>query len=137
MRKIIDKIRPPRRLLCGRQILPVRHESCLLQREPEPDTIEVDMTTVMILQDNPGASNSRFRAVAGGAQSEGDTAGAALDALTDQIGGAVADGMFVVVRPLRADSYFSESEQAELEALMAAWRTARDQNRALDPTSET
>jgi hypothetical protein len=55
------------------------------------------MTTVMILHDNPGAADSRFRAVAGEAQSEGESAGAALDALIEQIGDAVADGMFVVV----------------------------------------
>lgn len=91
------------------------------------------MTTVMILQDNPGASNSRFHAVAGAAQSEGETAGAALDALSAQIGDAAEDGMLVVVRPLRADSFFTQDEQDELEALMTAWRAARDQNRPLDP----
>jgi hypothetical protein len=94
------------------------------------------MTTVMILQDNPGASNSRFRAVAGGAQSEGETAGAALDALTEQIGQAASDGMLVVVRPLQPDSFFTEAEQAELKSLMAAWRTARDQNQSLGSADE-
>jgi hypothetical protein len=90
------------------------------------------MTTIMILQNNPGASNSRFRAVADAAQSEGETAGAALDALSEQIGEAIADGMLVVVRPLRPDSFFTEAEQAELESLMTAWRAARDRNRSLD-----
>ena|SRR5260221_227046 len=90
------------------------------------------MTTVTILHDNPGASNSRFRAVTGAAHSEGETAGAALDALTEQIGDAADNGMLVVVRPLRPDSFFTEAEQAELESLMTDWRAARDQNRSLD-----
>jgi hypothetical protein len=89
------------------------------------------MTTVMILPDNPGSADSRFRAVAGSAQSEGSTAGAALDALAAQMGNAAEDGMLVVVRPVRPDSFFSEAERDELEALMTAWRAARDQNRAL------
>jgi hypothetical protein len=87
----------------------------------------------MILQENPGASDTRFRAVAGAAQSEGETAGAALDALTHQIGDAAESGMFVVVRPVRPDAFFTETEQAELESLMKAWRVARDQNGALAP----
>ena len=89
------------------------------------------MTTVMILPDNPGSAHSRFRAVAGAAHSEGQTAGAALDALAAQMGDAAEDGMLVVVRPLRPDAYFSEAERDELEALMTAWRAARDENRAL------
>jgi hypothetical protein len=90
------------------------------------------MTTVMILHDNPGGSDRRFRAVAGAAQSEGETAGAALDALTEQMGDAADNGMLVVVRPIRPDSFFTDAEQAELETLMTAWRAARDQNRSLD-----
>lgn len=94
------------------------------------------MTTVMILQENPGDSDTRFRAVAGTAQSEGETAGAALDALTHQIGDAAEDGMLVVVRPVRPDAFFTQGEQAELGSLMAAWRVARDQNGSLSPQDQ-
>jgi len=91
------------------------------------------MTTVMILHDQTDDSGARFRAVAGDAQSEGKTVGAALDALAEQMGDPTAtEGMLVVVRPLRPDSYFTAAEQAELESLMAAWRIARDQNRSLN-----
>src|SRR3954468_17700651 len=93
--------------------------------------------TVRILQDKQTDSKGRYRAVAGGVQSEGETAGAALDALTKQMGDAASDPLFVVVvRPFHPDSFFTQSEQAELEALMNAWRSARDQNTTLDPADE-
>jgi hypothetical protein len=93
--------------------------------------------TVKILQDRPGDSSSRFRAVAGGVQTEGETAGAALDALTEQLGDAAGDPMLVVVaRPFHPDSLFTDAEQAELQGLMNAWRSARDHNSTLAPADE-
>jgi hypothetical protein len=90
------------------------------------------MTTVTILPDNPGSPDTRFRAVAGAAQSEGQTAGEALDALTQQLGGA-GDGMLVVVRAVQPDEFFTAAQQAELGQLMTAWRQARDHGDSLSP----
>jgi hypothetical protein len=93
--------------------------------------------TVRILKDKQVGASSRFLAVAGGVQSEGETAGAALDALTKQLGDAAGDPMLVVVaRPFHPDSFFTEAEQAELEGLMNAWRSARDHNGTLNPADE-
>ena len=51
--------------------------------------------------ENSGEPNARFRAIAGGMQSTGNTVGTALDALIEQLGGedAIA-GMVVEIRPI-------------------------------------
>lgn len=51
---------------------------------------------VTITEENPGEANHRFRAVAEGAQSEGPTMGAALDALIEQTGGVPMEGMIIL-----------------------------------------
>jgi hypothetical protein len=61
------------------------------------------MTTIMIFRDDSRDPDARFRAVAGDAQSEGKTAGAALDALVERMGDdIVIEGMLVAVRPFQA-----------------------------------
>ena len=93
------------------------------------------MTTIAILPDDPQASPSRFRAVAGEAQSVGATVGQALDALTAQLGGP-AETTLVVVQPMRPDSLFTAAQQQRLADLMARWRAARDAGTPLPPEEQ-
>src|SRR5690242_10794765 len=93
------------------------------------------MTTVAIFPDSPGTPETKFRAVSKHAQSEGRTAGAALDALTKQLDPADA-GMIVVVQNLRGDEFFSEAQQHRLRDLMDAWRNARDAGQSLPPMEQ-
>jgi hypothetical protein len=60
------------------------------------------MTTIAIVPENPQGSPSRFRAVAGEAQSVGATVGQALDALQAQLG-APEQTTLVVVQPMQPD----------------------------------
>ncbi|HJT78520.1 MAG TPA: hypothetical protein VJ739_15050 [Gemmataceae bacterium] len=83
------------------------------------------MTTIAIFPDQPEASPPRFRAVAGRAESVGDTAGQALDALAAQLGGLEGTTL-VVVHPTRPDSLFTAEQQDRLAELMNRWRAARD-----------
>jgi hypothetical protein len=66
-----------------------------------------------------------FRAVATGAQSEGRTAGEALDALTSSLA-TENSGTVVLIQPFHPDRFFSAEQQARLARLMSAWRAARD-----------
>ena len=88
------------------------------------------MTTVAIFPESPGAPGTKFRAISRHGQSEGPTAGAALDALKQKLDPAEA-GTIVVVQNLRPDSLFTESQQDHLRTLMGAWRSARDSGTAL------
>jgi len=94
------------------------------------------MTRVTIILENQSSSESRFRAVADGLESEGRTAGQALDALTQQLGGS-GEGMMVLVRPTGPDQFFTAAQQEELESLMQAWRAARDAGGQLDAQQQS
>jgi hypothetical protein len=93
------------------------------------------MTTVAILPESLGADGPTYRAVAGGIQSVGRTAGEALDALTAQLG-EEETGTLVIVQNLRPDRYFSAHQQQRLGELMARWRAARDTQSALSPDEQ-
>lgn len=71
-----------------------------------------------------------FRAVASTAQSEGRTAGEALDGLTPSLPQGNS-GTVVVIQPMLPDTLFTAAQRLRLEQLMAAWRTARDGDRSL------
>ncbi len=88
------------------------------------------MTRITILPVPTGKGGSSYRAVAGDKHSEGDTAGAALDALTAQLSEDEA-GTLVIVQSLRPDRFFNAAQQQRLAELMDRWRTARDQGGAL------
>jgi hypothetical protein len=75
-----------------------------------------------------------YRAIAGEKHAQGKTAGEALDALTAQLPADEASTL-IIVQHLRPDRFFTAAQQQRLDALMARWRTARDQGATL-PTDE-
>ena len=92
------------------------------------------MTTVAILPEPTNASEPACRAIAGGRQSVGKTAGEALDALTTQLPHEEV-GTLVVVQQLRPDRFFTAQQQTRLKELVARWRAARDAGSTL-PASD-
>jgi len=66
-----------------------------------------------------------YQAVAGDKRSVGDTAGQALDRLTELLGGDADDAMVIVQRQ-HADAYFTERQRTRLAELMERWRRLRD-----------
>lgn len=88
------------------------------------------MTTVSILRDPRPDNGAAFHAAGGGLQAAGSTPGAALDALTAQLGDS-RTGTLVVVQQFRPDEFFSAEQQQRLEELMLHWREARDQGGCL------
>jgi hypothetical protein len=94
----------------------------------------IRMTKVALFREDAGAQGPTYRAVAGGTQSMGRTAGEALDALATQLpeeGG----GTLIIVRDLRPDRHFTAEQRRRLEQLMGRWRAARDAGEAL-PAAE-
>ncbi|MEZ4728178.1 MAG: hypothetical protein R3E79_13685 [Caldilineaceae bacterium] len=83
------------------------------------------MTKVMIVPVPAATGRTSYLAVAGDKQSVGDTAGAALDALTDQLEGEET-GTLVILQTMRPDAFFSAAQQQQLATLMDEWRTARN-----------
>jgi hypothetical protein len=83
------------------------------------------MTTITIFPEHSQADAPRYRALAGEVQSEGSTAGEALDALTSRLG-ASATTTLVIVQPMRPDAWFSAEQQRRLGELLPRWRAARD-----------
>ena len=94
------------------------------------------MTTVAILPEPTNAGEPAYRAIAGGRQSVGKTAGEALDALTTQLPHEEA-GTLVVVQQLRPDQFFTAQQQTRLKELMARWRAARDAGSSLPAGDQT
>jgi hypothetical protein len=66
-----------------------------------------------------------YRAAMGDRQSTGKTAGAALDALTVQIGSQEING-FLLIQNHQPDQFFTAQQQQRLAELMSIWRTATD-----------
>ena len=88
------------------------------------------MTRVAIVPVSTAAGRVVFQAVANGKQSEGETAGEALDALTTQLP-AEETGTLVIVQTFHPDRFFDAAQQQRLGELMDRWRLARDQGEAL------
>ncbi len=86
-------------------------------------------TRVALLKDINGMDQT-FRAVAGGNQAMGRTAGEALDALTASLPDEEADTL-IIVRNLGPDRYFNARQHERLEELMSRWRAARDASETL------
>jgi hypothetical protein len=93
------------------------------------------MTTIAILPENSGSPTTNYRAVAGPNQATGRTAGAALDALTAQLGDLDSTTL-VVLQQARPDRFFTAEQQKRLEELMARWRTARDAGQPFPPEEQ-
>jgi hypothetical protein len=66
-----------------------------------------------------------YRAAMGNRQSTGKTAGAALDALTVQIGSQEING-FLLLQNYQPDQFFMAKQQQRLAELMSIWRAAQD-----------
>ncbi len=94
------------------------------------------MTRVTILPVATMSGKPSYFAVAGDKQSFGNSAGEALDALTQQLE-AGQGGTLVIVQHLRPDAFFDLVEQQQLGELMMHWRIARDQNQSLPATEQT
>ena len=92
------------------------------------------MTKVAILPIPTKQGALSYRAIAGKKYAQGKTAGEALDALTAQLS-ADETSTLIIVQTLRPDRFFTAAQQQRLDALMARWRTARDQGATL-PTDE-
>lgn len=93
------------------------------------------MTTVAILRISDANGEKSYRAVAGDKHSIGQTAGQALDALTDQLGEADFSAL-LVIQNCRPDALFTADQQQRLSDLMRLWRSARDQGRELLPEQQ-
>jgi hypothetical protein len=93
------------------------------------------MTRVAILPEPSERGEPAYRAIAGGRQSLARTAGAALDALTEQLP-AEESGTLVIVQSQQPDEFFTAAQQERLHGLMARWRQARDAGGALAPAEQ-
>src|SRR5262245_26712948 len=93
------------------------------------------MTTVTIIPEPSEQDGITYRAVAGEIQAVGNSAGAALDALTTQLG-EEERGTLVIVQNQRPDRFFTAEQQARLTDLMTRWRRARDIGKALAPQEQ-
>ncbi len=93
------------------------------------------MTTKVAVLEDIGEIGPTYRAVAGGNQSMGRTAGEALDALTPRLSGEELDTL-IIVRNLRPDRFFTAEQQRRLEELMTKWRRARDTSARLSPEDQ-
>ena len=82
------------------------------------------MAIVLILPESIEGTQV-FRAMAGGKQSLGKTAGEAWDALSAQLSEDEAETL-IVVQKFRPDRFFGASQQQRLAELMTQWRSARD-----------
>ena len=94
------------------------------------------MTTITILPEAVENDEITYRAIAGAIQSEGKTAGQALDALTKQLS-EDESGTLVIVQNLRPDVFFTAEQQQRLRELMARWREVRDNNNTLSPDEQS
>jgi hypothetical protein len=94
------------------------------------------MTRVTILPVPTTSGRPAYFAVAGDKQSFGNSAGEALDALSEQLEEEQSSTL-VIVRHLQPDSFFGLVEQQQLGELMTHWRQARDQNQSLPVAEQT
>ena len=90
------------------------------------------MTTVAILPVESATGGHSYQAFSGQRFAEGETAGAALDALSEQFP-ELADAPMIVVQRFRPDRFFSAVQQKRLQELMFCWREARDVGKKLAP----
>lgn len=92
--------------------------------------------TITILPEGLGTDGVTYRAISGALQSEGKTAGEALDALAKQLNEEEA-GTLVIVQNLRPDRFFTAQQQERLNELMTRWRSARDRDDTLPAEEQT
>jgi hypothetical protein len=90
------------------------------------------MASVAIFSVGADGGDAFYHAVAGDKQSDGRTAGEALDALTAQLP-MVEAATLVVIQNFKPDRFFNAAQQQRLESLMDQWRRARDAGTTLPP----
>ncbi len=88
------------------------------------------MTKIAILPIPTDQGELSYCAIGGAKHAQGKTVGEALDALTAQLS-ADETSTLIIVQSLRPDRFFTAAQQQRLGALMARWRTARDQGQTL------
>lgn len=88
------------------------------------------MTTVTIFPVPTKKGTRSYFAIAGKKQSFGKTAGAALDALTQQLSEREA-GTLVIIQNQFPDEFFGEEQKKRLASLMDQWREARERGETL------
>ena len=93
------------------------------------------MTKVVILSEATEDGQPSYRAIAGDRQSVGNTAGAALDALTALLP-SEETGTLVIVQDHRPDRFFTAEQQQRLQELMSRWRAARDNGALLQENEQ-
>ena len=93
------------------------------------------MTRITILPVPTTSGKPAYFAVAGDKQSFGNSAGEALDALTEQLAEEQGSTL-VIVQHWQPDAFFGLVEQQQLEDLMNRWRVARDQNQSLPAAAQ-
>lgn len=88
------------------------------------------MTKVAILPVPTEGGGISYRALAEDKQSQGKTAGEALDALTLKLSNDKA-GTLIIVQSQRPDVFFDAAQQQRMAELMKHWRSARDRGETL------
>ena len=94
------------------------------------------MVAVRILPVQTAGGQTIYHAVAGAKQSQGHTAGEALDALTAQMAEGEATTL-IIVQTLRPDRFFEAGQQQRLAELMERWRVAPDTGAELPAQEQT
>ena len=93
------------------------------------------MASVAIFSVGTNGGDVLYHAVAGDKQSDGRTAGEALDALTAQLPLDEA-ATVVVIQSFKPDRFFNAAQQQRLEYLTEQWRLARDAGTMLPPDQQ-
>lgn len=88
------------------------------------------MTSVAIAPIQAENGHIFFNAIAGHINTQGKTAGEALDALNEQLSDN-DKGTLVIVQNYRSDQFFGSLQQKRLGELMKLWRIARDRGDVL------
>ncbi len=91
--------------------------------------------TITILPGGSGKDGVIYRAISGARQSEGKTAGEALDKLAKQLT-EEETATLVIIQNHRPDRFFTAQQQQRLGELVALWRSARDANDTLPADEE-
>jgi hypothetical protein len=94
------------------------------------------MSKVAILPIPTKTGGISYYAVAGDKQSQGKTAGEALDALTAQLP-EDETGSLIIVQSRRPDHFFNAVQQKRLAELMEYWRIAQDKGEILSIEKQT
>lgn len=92
------------------------------------------MTGVQILSIPAQRGRTNYQAVSGKQRANAETAGQALDAISQLL--PCRETSVVIVQPFVEDEFFSESQSARLRELMHRWRECRDTGAPLSAADE-